>query len=86
MPRYSKFVVGSGEGRYRSLRRPRMKNTATVSSTEANQQTSSGFRCLIASMKPNPTVDGDVFVVDKRKLPAELRTVTYIQLILAQRD
>lgn len=63
-----------------------MKNTATVCPTEANQQAPSGFRCLIASMEPNPTVDGDVFVVDKRKLPAKLRAVTYIQLILAQRD
>ena len=86
MPRYCKFIIGSGEGRHRSLCRPRMKNTATVSTTEANEQTPSGFGCLIASMEPDPTIDGHVVVVDKRKLPAELRAVAHVQLILTHRD
>lgn len=86
MPRYCKFIISSGEGRHRSLRRPRMKNAATVSTAKPDKQTPSGFGCLIASMEPNPTVDGYVVVVDKGKLPTELRAMAHVQLVLAQRD
>lgn len=85
MLRYSKFGVNSGKCCYRSLCRPRMKNTTAVSSPEPNEQTASGFRGLIPSMEPYPTIDGYEPIIDEWKLSTELRAIAHIQLVLAHR-
>jgi hypothetical protein len=83
LPNDGKFLVSAGQCGHGCLCRLGVLDAA-IASPETNEYASARLDGQVSSMDANAPVDGHEVIVDEWEFPAELRAVTYGELVLAK--